>query len=68
MATQKFALVVDGEVFMLVTYDDAYSLAERWTAGLKSNPTIIDCTELEQNPSNGWIWDGETFSEPPTEQ
>ena len=67
MAVQKFALIVEGEVFMLVAYDDTYSLAGRWTAGLKSNPTIIDCTEIEQDPSNGWIWDGEIF-QPPIEQ
>jgi len=67
MATQKFALVVEGEVFMLISYDDTNPLAERWTAGLKSTPTVIDCTEIEQNPLNGWIWDGENFSEPLSE-
>lgn len=67
MAAQKFALVVEGEVFMLIHYDDTNPLAERWTAGLKSNPIVIDCTEIGQQPLNGWLWNGETFSEPPVE-
>jgi hypothetical protein len=67
MAAQKFALVVEGEVFMLIYYDDSNPLAERWTAGLKSNPIVVDCTEVNQNPSNGWLWDGENFSEPQSE-
>jgi hypothetical protein len=67
MASQKFALVVEGEVFMLINYDDSYSLAERWTAGLNSNPIVIDCTAVNQTPLNGWLWDGENFSEPQSE-
>jgi len=67
MASQKFALVVDGEVFMLIQYDESIPLSERWTAGLNSNPVVVDCTAINQNPINGWLWDGENFSEPESE-
>lgn len=66
MARHKFAFVADGEVFMTWSYDENYEQAERWTAGLSSNPTIVDVSAHPQMDELqiGWIWDGTSFSAP----
>jgi len=66
MARHKFVFVVEGEVFMTWSYDETYPQAERWTAGLNSNPTIVEVTSHAQidEVGIGWTWDGTNFSQP----
>ncbi len=69
MARNKFVFVVEGDVFMTWSYDETYPEAERWTAGLNSNPTIIDVSSHQQinEVGIGWTWDGTNFSPPPSQ-
>jgi hypothetical protein len=66
MATKKFAAVVDGDVFTVMTIDSEYSttlhpgLGERLIAGFSSDPKIIEIPE-DQEIDIGWTWDGEIF-------
>lgn len=64
MSREKFVFVVDGEVFMKFTLDTAASPAgEMWSAGLKSNPTVIH-VDLENPVDAGWTYDGTNFIAP----
>ena len=66
MAIKKFAAVVDGDVFSVISVDSAYSthekpdLGERLIAGFSSDPKIIEIPE-NQEVEIGWTWDGEIF-------
>jgi hypothetical protein len=64
MSKEKYVFVADGEVFMKFTLDtDASPAGEMWSAGLKSNPTII---QVDKNSpvDSGWTYDGTNFTAP----
>jgi len=67
MAIKKFAGVVDGDIFTILTVDSEFEgtdgqAGERLIAGFQSNPTIIEIPS-SLDVEVGWIWDGQTFTE-----
>jgi hypothetical protein len=67
MSKEKFIFVTDGEVFMKFTLDtDANPAGEMWSAGLKSNPTVVSVGE-DSPVDVGWTYDGTTFTPPNNE-
>jgi hypothetical protein len=63
MAIKKFAFVVEGDVFMLMTFPDNNPKSEAWIAGLSSSPLIIDVSDNKEVVP-GYTWDGEKFIKP----
>jgi len=64
MKIKKFAFIVDGVVKCRLSFPDNTPDAEMKTIGLKSNPLIIETTNLEEKPQVGWTWDGDQFNPP----
>lgn len=65
METRRFAFLVGNEAFMQFNVNPS-AYAEMFIAGLQSNPTVIDITDLDvpEGPITGWVWDGKTLKEP----
>lgn len=65
MEIKKFAFIVENEAFMQMTIGPS-EYYDMFVAGLKSNPIIVDITEMNipEGPITGWIWDGETLKAP----
>jgi hypothetical protein len=65
MKPRRFVLLVDNEAFMQLNINPS-NYSEMYIAGLQSNPTIIDITDLgvPEGPVTGWMWDGETLKAP----
>lgn len=65
MATRRFVLIADGDVFMQIQFDDETSgpAAPLWAAGLSSDPKVIEVTNMPQVVT-GWTWDGVEFKAP----
>ena len=67
MTIKKFAGIVDGDVFTVITVDTEYQGSdgeggERIVAGLSSNPIFVEIpSELDVNIS--WTWNGTEFVE-----
>lgn len=62
MSNEKYVFVVDGEVFMSMTLDtEAHPKGEMWSAGLKSNPTVVH-VDHDSLVDYGWTWDGNSFN------
>jgi hypothetical protein len=62
MAHKKYALIVDNEVFGVLSFDDDPSVnptGPRYAAGLSSNPMIVE-VDSSITVQHGWIWDGTT--------
>lgn len=55
-----FALVVDGEIGIVLVIDPASKL----NTTFRLNPTVIDITNLEIMPPIGAIWNGQSFDIP----
>jgi hypothetical protein len=68
MAIKKFAGVVDGDVFTILTVDSEYStdespgIGERVVAGFSSDPKIVEIPS-DLSVEVGWTWDGNNFIE-----
>ena len=70
-ATHKFAFIVDGDVFGVISLDnnnpyDGYGVEKRCIAGLSSDPKVVPIP-VDSPVLFGWTWDGNTFN-PPVEQ
>lgn len=64
MAKRKFVFIAEGDVFLRIVFDeDQHPLTEAWSAGLKSNPVIIEIP-IDSPVKNGWTWDGNNFIPP----
>ena len=64
MAEHRFVFIAEGEVFMqLAISDDSNPRSPMWVAGLSSNPTVIDATNLPEVVP-GWTYDGVNFVPP----
>lgn len=65
MSTRVFAFIADGDVFMRWYLDDeATPQSLGYVAGLQSNPTVVDVTDIDLPIEQGWTYDGETFTPP----
>lgn len=64
MAVRKFAWIAEGDVFTILTVPEEQNpeAAARITAGMLSNPIVIETTGTDVN--EGWTWDGEKFNPP----
>lgn len=63
MATRRFVLIAEGDVFMQIQFDDeiSHSNAAAWAAGLSSNPSVVEVTN-QPEVIPGWVWDGSSFT------
>jgi hypothetical protein len=67
MTIKKFAGIVDGDIFTVMSIDTEYQGSdgqggERIVAGLSSNPIFVEIpSDLDVNTS--WTWDGTDFVE-----
>jgi hypothetical protein len=59
MSTRLFVLVVEGDVFNKIIIPHDIPIAERYYAGLSSNPIFVDCNGLDVKIHS--IWDGTHF-------
>jgi hypothetical protein len=60
MLTNKFAMVVDNDVFDVLEFTPNLDISGRWVAGMSSNPTFIK-VNLVPDVCAGSFWDGESF-------
>lgn len=64
MTLKKYAAIVDGDVFMTITFDDSSPVAAMQIAGFASNPTVVRVSDGQEGVDVGWTWDGTLFSPP----
>jgi hypothetical protein len=60
----RFAIIADNDVVGVLTYikeDMDPNEFDRMTAGLSSNPTVVEC---DAPTYTGWTWNGESFVSP----
>lgn len=67
-ATHKFAFIVDGDVFGVISLDennpnDIRDVEKRCIAGLLSDPKVVPIP-TDSPVLFGWTWDGNTFNPP----
>lgn len=67
-ATHKFAFIVDGDVFGVISLDnnnphDVRDVEKRCIAGLSSDPKVVPIP-LDSPVLAGWTWDGSNFVAP----
>jgi hypothetical protein len=68
MTIKKFAGIVDGDIFSILTIDSEFSTnedssaGERLIAGFQSDPKIIEIPS-DLDVKVGWTWDGNNFIE-----
>ena len=62
---RKFALIAEGDVFMVLTINDEINpqQSERWVAGLNSNPVVVEFS-AEEPIDVGWIYSNGEFAQP----
>ena len=62
---RKFALIAEGDVFMVLTINDEISpqQSERWVAGLNSNPVVVEFP-AEEPIDVGWTYSNGEFIQP----
>ena len=62
---RKFALIAEGDVFMVLTINDEINpeQSERWVAGLNSNPVVVEFPE-EESIGVGWTYSNGEFTQP----
>jgi hypothetical protein len=65
MATRKFSWIAEGDVFGVFTVieDQNPEVAQRLTAGLLSNPIVVETTGND-SVAAGWTYDGTDFHPP----
>jgi hypothetical protein len=59
MSTRLFVLVVEGDVFYKIMIPEQAPVAERYYAGLSSDPIFVDCNGLDVKVHS--VWDGINF-------
>lgn len=67
-ATHKFAFIVDGDVFGVISLDDKNpndirDVEKRCIAGLLSDPKVVPIP-VDSPILPGWTWDGNGFNPP----
>lgn len=60
----RFAVVHNGKVIFNINYSVYAEKVMILTAGLRSNPVIVEITNLPTKPDVGWTWNGSEFLEP----
>jgi hypothetical protein len=65
-ATHKFAFIVEGDVFGVISLDDKNpydinDVEKRCIAGLSSDPKVVPIP-VDSPVVFGWTWDGSTFT------
>jgi hypothetical protein len=66
MTIKKFAGVVDGDIFTIITVDSEFTtdqnpgIGERLLAGFQSDPKIVEIPS-DLDVEVGWTWDGNNF-------
>ena len=65
MTQYAFAVVVENEVAVVLDADESN---ETYLNVLRSNPVIIDVTNLGYYPDNESVWDGSNFKTPGTSE
>lgn len=62
---RKFALIAEGDVFMVLTINDEINpqQSERWVAGLNSNPVVVEFS-AEEPIDIGWAYSNGEFTQP----
>jgi len=62
---RKFALIAEGDVFMVLTINDEIDpeKSERWVAGLNSNPIVVEFS-AEESIDTGWTYSNGEFTQP----
>jgi hypothetical protein len=63
---RNFAFIVDGEVIGVIAIPDVNPDHQRYWAGLASNPTVVDSTDMP-SVEFGWTYDGQNFIAPENE-
>jgi len=61
MSSRSFAFIVEGDVFMTLTFNEISPVYDRLSNACANNPIIIETTDLNIDPKYGWAWDGNTF-------
>ena len=62
-----YNLLIDDEVvgkFHYINSGNAVPDPQMINAALKSDPTVVDFTEIDPKPEPGWTWDGTVFINP----
>ncbi len=67
-ATHKFAFIVEGDVFGVISLDennpnDIHNVEKRCIAGLSSDPKVV-AIPLDSLVMPGWTWDNGAFHPP----
>lgn len=62
MDSRSFAFIVEGDVFMILTFPASSPIYNRLCNACENNPTIIETTDLDIDPKYGWAWDGINFT------
>ena len=62
---RNFALIAEGDVFMVLTINDEINpeRSERWVAGLNSNPIAVEFS-AEESIDVGWTYSNGEFTQP----
>lgn len=66
MTIYKFAMIAGNDVFSILSIDseDPSPVVPRLLAGLKSDPIVIEITDINEEVNVGWTWDGSQFLKP----
>lgn len=62
-----YNLLIENETVGQIFYHTDPSIVvnpEMINAALQSDPTIVDITDIDPQPQVGWLWDGNTFTNP----
>jgi len=57
---ERFACVVENDVFGMITYDKTDSNYQMFLSGISSNPIVVECTDVV-GILPFWTWDGNEF-------
>lgn len=66
MAFVRFALLVDNEVFNVMSFDEEHPVAEKWIAALRSNVVLVD-TAGYSKVRKGYLYSDGNFFGPEDE-
>lgn len=61
MSSRSFAFIVEGDVFMTLTFPETSPIYDRLCSACTGNPIIVETTDLDIDPKYGWTWDGSNF-------
>lgn len=60
---RQYAFIAEGDVFMIFTIEDSQQGADRWAAGLSSDPKVVEVNP-EDGVAAGWTYENGSFSPP----